>query len=147
MKHLLAGRPRVRSAAPLGARSTPDSIRRPTRRRLRGWAAAALVALLGACEALPLGTDLDAASDGAAEQEFVSLVNEHRARLGCPSLSWDGRVAEVASGHSRDMALRGFFAHVTPDGVDPWQRLARGGVGYSTAGENIAHGITSGRQA
>ncbi|HEX2187665.1 MAG TPA: CAP domain-containing protein, partial [Longimicrobiaceae bacterium] len=46
-----------------------------------------------------------------------------------------------------DMALRGFFAHVTPDGVDPWQRLARGGVGYSTAGENIAHGITSGRQA
>lgn len=43
-------------------------------------------------------------------QEFVRLVNAKRLSLGYPELTWDGRVAAVALGHSADMVSRHFFS-------------------------------------
>ena len=142
----LAGLRTVRSSAPHAA-STASQDRRSTRRPWRGWVALALAAALGACEALPIGPSLDSASGAPAEQEFSALVNAHRASLGCPALAWDGRVAEVAARHSRDMATRAYFSHTNPDGQDPWARLAAAGVRYSTGGENIAWGQSSASEA
>jgi uncharacterized protein YkwD len=71
-------------------------------------------------------------------REFVRLVNQHRRRIGCRALAWDRRIAAVASRHSRDMEVRGFFDHVNPDGVSPFRRLRAAGVGYRAAAENIA---------
>jgi uncharacterized protein YkwD len=36
------------------------------------------------------------------------------------------------------MFKRGYFAHVTPEGVDPFQRMDAAGIHYVTAGENLA---------
>lgn len=57
-----------------------------------------------------------------------------------PAILWDDDLAEVARLHSKDMCDRGFFDHVNPDGDDPFDRMADGGVSFVTAGENIAYG-------
>jgi uncharacterized protein YkwD len=42
--------------------------------------------------------------------------------------------------HSLDMFERAYFDHFTPDGVDPYQRMAAAGFEGSLLGENIAQG-------
>ena len=80
-------------------------------------------------------------------EDFVRLVNEKRRSLGCPELSWDRRIASIASGHSRDMATRGFFSHTNPDGKDLVARLKASKVGFSAVGENIAYGPKTSQEA
>ncbi len=71
---------------------------------------------------------------------FVDLMNDHRASVGCPPLSWNDGVAAVAQAHSQDMVDRGFFSHTNPDGESPFDRLTEAGIAYSRAAENIAWG-------
>jgi uncharacterized protein YkwD len=93
---------------------------------------------VGACDTDdPLAPEVDL--DPQVEQ-FVSLLNAHRADIGCPALEWSGGVATVAQAHSEDMVARNFFSHTNPDGKSPFNRLADAGVGYSSAAENIAYG-------
>jgi uncharacterized protein YkwD len=66
------------------------------------------------------------------------LVNAQRATVGCRAVAADERLAAVARAHSADMRDRGFFAHVNPDGLDPFERAAQAGV--SARAENIARG-------
>ncbi len=71
---------------------------------------------------------------------FVELMNDHRASVGCPELSWNGEVAAVAQVHSQDMVDRAFFSHTNPDGASPFDRLTAASISYSRAAENIARG-------
>ena len=50
----------------------------------------------------------------------------------------------TARAHSQDMIDRDYFAHDTPEGVTPFQRIVNAGYNYSTAGENIALVTSSG---
>jgi uncharacterized protein YkwD len=76
-------------------------------------------------------------------EEFVSLMNAHRASVGCAPLTWNPAVAVVAQAHSDDMVARAFFAHTNPDGASPFDRLRNAGVTHSRAAENIAWGYSS----
>jgi uncharacterized protein YkwD len=40
------------------------------------------------------------------------------------------------------MFRRGYFAHITPDGKSPFDRMRSAGVRYLSAGENLALGQT-----
>jgi hypothetical protein len=44
----------------------------------------------------------------------------------------------TARTHSQDMIDRDYFAHDTPEGVTPLQRMTNAGYNFTTAGENIA---------
>lgn len=97
--------------------------------------------------------DADAA---AAEVRVLELVNEVRATGGtCGGQSFgatgplemNGALRCAARVHSLDMASRGFFDHVNPEGEDPGIRIARAGYSYFTAGENIAAGQPSPEEA
>ena len=44
----------------------------------------------------------------------------------------------VARTHSADMFARGYFAHVNPDGKNPFQRMKEANVIFTAAGENLA---------
>ncbi len=83
------------------------------------------------------------------EDEILAIVNRNRA------MGWTcGGVAYPAVGplvmnpllqlaartHSLDMATRNYFAHNTPEGVTPGQRIAATGYVGSPTGENIAAG-------
>lgn len=96
-------------------------------------------------------TDWDP-NDVSVEQRVIDLVNHARSLGGdCagqsfpPSgpLSAESALTCAARVHSVDMATRGFFDHVNPDGEDPFVRMERAGYTYRTAAENIAAGQPS----
>jgi uncharacterized protein YkwD len=69
--------------------------------------------------------------------EFVGLLNRHRVRVGCAELQWHETAARVAQAHSADMARRGYFDHVSPEGVGMRARLQAAGVTARPAAENL----------
>ncbi|GAB2615928.1 hypothetical protein GCM10027168_55510 [Streptomyces capparidis] len=80
--------------------------------------------------------------DKAAAAAVLGLVNAERAKAGCDPVKSDERLAELADSFSEDMAERSFFDHVTPDGLDPWERAQQAGI-TNLGGENIARGQTT----
>ncbi|MFJ2663927.1 CAP domain-containing protein [Nocardia fluminea] len=75
--------------------------------------------------------------------EVLDLVNRERAGGGCGPLRANVQLQAAAQSHSDDMAARGFFEHVNPDGVGPDGRIEAAGYSWSTVGENIAAGHDS----
>ena len=72
------------------------------------------------------------------EAQMLELVNAERVAAGLNPVAPDPELTEVARAHSADMFARGYFAHVSPDGLDPFERMQRAGVTFRTAGENLA---------
>ena len=72
------------------------------------------------------------------EAQMLELVNRERAAAGLAPLAPDPELTEVARRHSADMFARGYFAHVSPEGQDPFDRMRQSGVEFRTAGENLA---------
>ena len=72
------------------------------------------------------------------EARMLQMVNEERAKEGLAPLQADPEMANVARKHSADMFARGYFAHINPDGEDPFDRMRKEGVRFVTAGENLA---------
>jgi uncharacterized protein YkwD len=72
------------------------------------------------------------------EAQMLVLVNRERATAGLRPLAPDPELTEVARRHSADMFARGYFAHDTPEGLDPFARMREAHVRYLTAGENLA---------
>jgi len=50
------------------------------------------------------------------EKTIHELVNRERVSRGLKPLAWDGSLATVARTHSQDMAKRGYFGHLSPEG-------------------------------
>lgn len=73
-----------------------------------------------------------------AERQLLDLMNEERERRGIQPLEWCPTCAQVARAHSQDMYREGYFSHVDPGGVDPFERMRRAGIDYEAAGENLA---------
>ncbi|HSH91481.1 MAG TPA: CvpA family protein [Ramlibacter sp.] len=72
------------------------------------------------------------------EAEMLLLVNAERAKHGLKVLAFDPEMTQVARAHSRDMLARGYFSHITPDGMDLGQRVRKANLRYLAAGENLA---------
>lgn len=77
-------------------------------------------------------------TDYAAERTMLALVNKERTNRGLKPLEWREELAEVGRLHSRDMWRRHYFAHINPDGADPFDRIRQAGIKYLVAGENLA---------
>ena len=91
----------------------------------------------------------------AVEQLFLEQLNDARANPAAygasigldlhtvaPSqpLAFNSLLIRAARLHSADMSARAYFAHVTPEGVDPGGRLTAAGFGWTGYGESIAGG-------
>ncbi len=72
------------------------------------------------------------------EIKMLELVNKERAKEGLPPLKADPEMTRVARAHSRDMFVRGYFAHDSPEGKTPFDRMRASGVQFTAAGENLA---------
>jgi uncharacterized protein YkwD len=72
------------------------------------------------------------------EAEMLSLVNDERVQRGLKPLQADPELTQVARAHSKDMFARGYFAHITPEGKTPFDRMADAHVAFLSAGENLA---------
>lgn len=77
--------------------------------------------------------------DSQAENKMLALVNAERAKAGVAALTMDAKITEVARAHSRDMFTRRYFSHYSPEGKDASDRMEKGGVTFTIAGENLAY--------
>ena len=88
--------------------------------------------------ALLLFLGLAALAQTPFEQEVWRLANEARRAEGLSELAWDDAAYRAARGHALDMLERGYFDHVTPEGVGPAERMWAAGVLEVMVGENLA---------
>src|SRR6185295_20236602 len=69
-------------------------------------------------------------------------VNQERKAHGLRLLTRAADLSAVAREHSRDMSVRGYFAHRSPDGADLRDRFARSGINrWRQIAENIAYNL------
>ncbi len=88
---------------------------------------------------VPLGFTYDKAEVRPfLEIKMLEMVNKERIKAGLKPLKADPEMSRVARAHSRDMFVRGYFAHNTPEGKTPFDRMRAAGVQFSAAGENLA---------
>jgi uncharacterized protein YkwD len=80
--------------------------------------------------------------DAGAETQMLTMVNRERASRGLKTLTPDDKLRDLARAHARDMLARGYFAHETPEGKNPFQRMRAAKIRYTAAGENLAFALT-----
>lgn len=70
--------------------------------------------------------------------EIIRLTNEKRVENGLNPLSYNGTLAQAALAKGNDMINKNYWAHVAPDGTQPWAFFLNAGYKYKYAGENLA---------
>lgn len=76
-------------------------------------------------------------------QEVIRLTNEKRAQAGLPQLKENSTLDQGALAKGTDMLNKGYWAHVAPDGTEPWAFFLGAGYKYRYAGENLARDFTN----
>jgi hypothetical protein len=69
---------------------------------------------------------------------LVKKTNEERSSVGKNSLESNDLLTQAAQLKANDMAEKGYFSHVSPEGKDPWHWVNLSGYKYKNAGENLA---------
>jgi uncharacterized protein YkwD len=78
------------------------------------------------------------------KKEIFDITNVMRSRHKLEPLKWDGKTAQVAYEHSKDMAENNDFSHTSKKFGSLSDRLKTAKVVYQSAGENIAANYTDG---
>lgn len=73
---------------------------------------------------------------------LVRLTNHDRSSIGIGGVTEDTLLNQAARAAASDMAAKGYFSHVSPDGKAPWYWLDAVGYRYSYAGQNLAVNFT-----
>lgn len=76
-------------------------------------------------------------------EEIIRLTNEKRKEFGAPSLSYNAQLAEAARKKGEHMLANDYWAHVAPDGTEPWKFFIDAGYKYRFAGENLARDFSN----
>jgi uncharacterized protein YkwD len=76
--------------------------------------------------------------DAGLAREMLALINAEREADDLPPLQMDPALEELAVEFADEMAVDDFFAHVTRDGRDPFDRMSSFYIRYTHAGENLA---------
>lgn len=75
--------------------------------------------------------------------EVIRLTNEKRIQNGLAPLSTNSVLSQAAQAKGADMLNKGYWAHVSPDGIQPWKFFADFGYRYRYAGENLARDFSN----
>ncbi len=71
-------------------------------------------------------------------EDVISQTNDERGKQGLAPLKKNGPLTVAAQLKGNDMLAKGYWAHVSPDGKEPWHWIAQAGYSYNRAGENLA---------
>jgi uncharacterized protein YkwD len=74
------------------------------------------------------------------EESVIMAMNRQRVTNGLQPLHLDLALALAATDRMNDLFAKHYFAHVSPDGIDPFSWIDRRGYPYREAGENLAVG-------
>lgn len=70
--------------------------------------------------------------------QVVEKTNAQRAQQGLPPLTTNSKLNQAAAAKAQDMMADQYWAHVAPDGTQPWAFIKGAGYNYKVAGENLA---------
>jgi len=73
--------------------------------------------------------------------DLAAITNQQRANNGKSALHLNGALNAGAQAKANDMIAKNYWAHVSPDGTQPWYFFTAYGYNYSSAGENLAYGF------
>lgn len=73
-----------------------------------------------------------------APEEIVRLTNLERKSKGLPEVRLDTNLSAAAAQKAADMVAHDYWAHVSPQGTQPWYFVTNSGYAYKYAGENLA---------
>lgn len=82
----------------------------------------------------------------ATSSNIVTLVNSTRQSSGLNTLNTNSKLESAAFAKANDMLAKGYFAHVSPDGKQPWDFISTTGYNYVYAGENLAIGYNNNQE-
>lgn len=69
---------------------------------------------------------------------LVDLANSDRQQDQLANLTVNPVLVAAAQAKADDMATKGYFAHTSPGGLDPWYWFKQAGYNFDYAGENLA---------
>jgi hypothetical protein len=75
--------------------------------------------------------------------EVIRLTNEKRVASGLEPLSANNVLSQAAQAKGADMLDKDYWAHVSPDGTQPWKFFIDFGYRYRFAGENLARDFSN----
>ena len=78
-----------------------------------------------------------------SQTDLYALTNQTRSQYQLKPLTPNPRLETAAQLKLADMTSQGYFAHVSPKGVEPWYWFDRARYDYSIAGENLAMDFTT----
>jgi len=78
--------------------------------------------------------------------ELLTLTNQEREEIGLLPLKTNRALTEAAKQKARDMFRQDYWAHVSPDGVEPWDFILDERYDYSYAGENLAKNFQTSKE-
>jgi hypothetical protein len=117
-----------------------------------GFIALTIVALIFSAGLMPAvkftqwakqhGSILGFASNITAN-DVLSKTNEERAKVGLSPLVSNAKLNQAALSKAQFMFDKQFWAHVSPDGVQPWEFFKKANYRYSIAGENLARDFST----
>lgn len=70
--------------------------------------------------------------------EVITQTNQERTKSGLSELVLSEQLSQAALAKGQDMMTDQYWAHVAPDGTEPWYFIEQAGYTYSVAGENLA---------
>jgi hypothetical protein len=76
-------------------------------------------------------------------QEVIQITNQKRVEAGLNPLEEDPILSQAALAKGTDMVNRDYWAHVAPDGTQPWSFFVNYGYKYKYAGENLARDFSN----
>jgi hypothetical protein len=75
--------------------------------------------------------------------QVVELTNAQRAQVGLAPLSLNSKLTSAALSKGQDMFNDQYWAHIAPDGKEPWSFIGEAGYSYRVAGENLARDFSN----
>lgn len=95
----------------------------------------------------PLHSQVLAYATEMSPAGLLSGTNAARASQGLAALTLNSQLNNSAQMKAEDMASKDYWAHVAPDGTQPWYFFDQAGYVYIRAGENLAYGFSTSQGA
>lgn len=89
-----------------------------------------------------LGTSIN-----VSVEQLLTLTNQERQKNNISPLVLNSKLTIAANNKAQNMLKEDYWAHVSPTGETPWDFIKQSGYSYVYAGENLARGFTTAKDA
>lgn len=76
-------------------------------------------------------------------EKVIEITNQERQTNNVPPLVYSKELSEAAQTKAIDMFANNYWAHVSPQGTEPWSFMINAGYTYLHAGENLARDFSN----